>query len=85
MSRIVEAVLADGTKIPYVITENPPKGGMKYTYFSPDKSYVVQFFNESVPTTSGGYSPGTTSESISITTQLPVFGSISTLLFDKSE
>lgn len=47
MSRIVEAVLADGNKIPYVITENPPKGGMKYTYFSPDKSYVVQFFNES--------------------------------------
>lgn len=46
MSRIVEAVLADGTKIPYVITENPPKGGMKYTYFSPDKRYVVQFFNE---------------------------------------
>lgn len=45
MSRIVEAVLADGNKIPYVITDNPPKGGMKYTYFSPDKSYVIQFFN----------------------------------------
>ncbi|MFC2740306.1 MAG: lipopolysaccharide kinase InaA family protein, partial [Selenomonas sp.] len=42
--RLTEAVLADGRKIPYVITENPPQGGMKYTYFAPDKSYVVQFF-----------------------------------------
>ena len=42
--RLAEAVLADGRKIPYVITENPPQGGMKYTYFAPDKSYVVQFF-----------------------------------------
>ncbi|MCD7730053.1 MAG: serine/threonine-protein kinase [Oscillospiraceae bacterium] len=46
MSRIGEAVLASGKKIPYVITDNPPRGGMKYTYFSPDKSYVVQFFND---------------------------------------
>ncbi len=46
MSRIGEATLADGRKIPYVITDNPPRGGMKYTYFAPDKSYVVQFFNE---------------------------------------
>ena len=42
--RLAEAVLADGRKIPYVITENPPQGGMKYTYFAPDKSYVVQYF-----------------------------------------
>ena len=42
--RLAQAVLADGRKIPYVITENPPQGGMKYTYFAPDKSYVVQFF-----------------------------------------
>ena len=44
MSRPAQAVLADGRKIPYIITENPPQGGMKYTYFAPDKSYVVQFF-----------------------------------------
>lgn len=44
MSRPAKAVLADGREIPYVITDNPPHGGMKYTYFAPDKSYVVQFF-----------------------------------------
>ncbi len=36
----------DGRKIEYVIKDNPPRGGMKYTYFAPDKSYVVQFFND---------------------------------------
>lgn len=46
MPRIAEAVLQDGTKLPYVITDNPPSGTMKHTYFSPDKSYVVQFFND---------------------------------------
>ena len=46
MERIAEAVLADGRRIPYVITDDPPRGGMKYTYFAPDKSYVVQFFND---------------------------------------
>ena len=45
MDRTKEATLADGTKLPYVVKRNPPRGGMKYTYFSPDKSYVVQFFN----------------------------------------
>lgn len=45
MGKIAEATLTDGRKIQYVITENPPRGGMKYTYFAPDKSYVVQFFN----------------------------------------
>ncbi|MCI8578333.1 MAG: kinase [Lachnospiraceae bacterium] len=45
MGQIAEAVLADGRRIPYVVKENPPRGGMKYTYFSPDKTYVVQFFN----------------------------------------
>ena len=45
MSQIAEATLMDGRKIQYVIKENPPRGGMKYTYFAPDKSYVVQFFN----------------------------------------
>jgi serine/threonine protein kinase len=46
MNRTAEAVLANGRRIPYVITDNPPRGGMKYTYFAPDKSYVVQFFND---------------------------------------
>lgn len=46
MNRIGEAILASGRKLPYVITDNPPRGGMKYTYFAPDKSYVVQFFND---------------------------------------
>ena len=45
MGDIAEATLTDGRKIPYVIKDNPPRGGMKYTYFAPDKSYVVQFFN----------------------------------------
>ena len=40
-----EAILTDGRKLPYVIRENPPRGGMKHTYFAPDQSYVVQFFN----------------------------------------
>lgn len=47
MESIAEATLADGTKVEYVLTDNPPRGGMKHTYFSPDKSYVVQFFNDS--------------------------------------
>ena len=46
MSDIAEATLLDGRKIQYVIKGNPPRGGMKYTYFAPDKSYVVQFFND---------------------------------------
>lgn len=46
MNRIAEATLADGRKIPYVITDNPPRGGMKYTYFAPDRSYVVQYYND---------------------------------------
>ena len=46
MQDIAEAILANGTKLPYVLKDNPPRGGMKYTYFSPDKSYVVQFFND---------------------------------------
>lgn len=46
MGDIAEATLVGGNKIQYVIEENPPRGGMKYTYFAPDKSYVVQFFND---------------------------------------
>lgn len=46
MSKTVKAVLADGSKIPYVRTDKPPHGGMKHTFFAPDRSYVVQFFND---------------------------------------
>lgn len=46
MGDINEATLMDGQKIPYVKIPNPPRGGMKYTYFAPDRSYVVQFFND---------------------------------------
>ena len=46
MNRICEAILASGKRIEYVMTDNPPRGGMKYTYFTPDKSCVVQFFND---------------------------------------
>ncbi len=46
MSRIARALLNNGNEIEYVITDNPPRGGMKYTYFTPDKSYVIQFFNK---------------------------------------
>lgn len=45
MGEVAEAILSDGRKIQYIIQDNPPRGGMKYTYFAPDKSYVVQFFN----------------------------------------
>ncbi len=40
------AVLANGTRKPYVKVDNPPHGGIKHTYFAPDKSYVIQFFND---------------------------------------
>jgi serine/threonine protein kinase len=46
MARIRRALLMNGNEIEYVETENPPRGGMKYTYFTPDKSYVIQFFND---------------------------------------
>ncbi len=43
---IQKATLKDGRKIEYVIVDDPPSGAMKKTYFSPDKSYVVQFFHD---------------------------------------
>lgn len=35
-----------GQAYPYVRSDDPPRGGMKHTYFAPDRSYVVQFFND---------------------------------------
>lgn len=46
MKRIAEAELSDGSKLQYVEKDNPPRGGMKYTYFTPDKTKVIQFFND---------------------------------------
>ncbi|MBE5786568.1 MAG: kinase [Clostridiales bacterium] len=46
MEKIAHAILSDGRRLPYVIRDNPPRGGMKHTYFSPDNTYVVQFFND---------------------------------------
>lgn len=43
---VAKALLNDGTELEYVVTANPPRGGMKHTYFTPDKKLVVQFFNE---------------------------------------
>lgn len=46
MAELMEAVVESGMRIPYIKVDNPPRGGMKHTYFAPDKSYVVQFFND---------------------------------------
>lgn len=46
MGKLAHATLEDGRTIPYVVVEDPPRGGMKHTYFAPDRSYVVQFFND---------------------------------------
>ena len=43
---LAEAILQDGRRIPYVVVDNPPAGSMKYTFFAPDRSYVVQFFHD---------------------------------------
>ncbi|MGN0605410.1 MAG: hypothetical protein ACI4JM_02695 [Oscillospiraceae bacterium] len=47
MNRIQKAILSNGTELEYIVTDNPPRGGMKHTYFTPDKKYAVQFFNDS--------------------------------------
>lgn len=43
---VIDATLIDGRAVQYVLEENPPVGGMKRTYFSPDRSYVVQFYHK---------------------------------------
>ncbi len=42
---ILTAVLENGNTIEYVYDANAPRGGMKHTFFTPDKKYAVQFFN----------------------------------------
>lgn len=43
--KIMKATLMDGSEIEYVQTDNPPRGSMKYTYFTPNKDRVIQFYN----------------------------------------
>ncbi len=40
------ATLRDGRTVSFVEVPDPPQGGMKRVYFSPDKSYVVAFFHD---------------------------------------
>ncbi|MBE6901108.1 MAG: kinase [Ruminococcaceae bacterium] len=40
------ATLESGETIEYVLDANAPRGGMKHTFFTPDKRFVVQFFND---------------------------------------
>jgi hypothetical protein len=40
------AKLSDGREVEYVEVPDPPAGGMKHTYFGPDRSYVVQFYHD---------------------------------------
>src|SRR5262249_11017865 len=44
--RIETAELADGREVKYRLVDDPPCGGMKCTYFAPDRSYVVQFYHD---------------------------------------
>lgn len=46
MKEIKYAISENEEKIPYIWRPDPPRGSMKHTYFSPDYSYVVQFFND---------------------------------------
>ncbi len=43
---IRRATLESGETIEYVFDANAPRGGMKHTFFTPDKRYAVQFFND---------------------------------------
>lgn len=45
---IEQALLKDGSTIEYVLVDDPPQGGMKMTYFTPDRSHVVQFFHNRI-------------------------------------
>jgi serine/threonine protein kinase len=43
---VIKATCKDGRPVEFVLVDDPPAGGMKKTYFSPDRSYVVQFFHD---------------------------------------
>lgn len=37
---------SSGLPVEFVVTDDPPRGCMKYTYYTPDRTRVVQFFND---------------------------------------
>lgn len=43
---IIRAEFESGESIEFVFDANAPRGGMKHTFFTPDKKYAVQFFND---------------------------------------
>lgn len=43
---VLTAVLENGNTIEYVFDANAPRGGMKHTFFTPDRQFAVQFFND---------------------------------------
>lgn len=43
---VYTAVLENGGTIEYVYDANAPRGGMKHTFFTPDRRFAVQFFND---------------------------------------
>ncbi len=43
---IKSAIAKDGSKVQFVMTNDPPSGTMKYVYFSPNKDYVVAFYHD---------------------------------------
>ena len=43
---IKTAIAKDGSKVQFVMTNDPPSGTMKYVYFSPNKDYVVAFYHD---------------------------------------
>lgn len=43
---VISAVLENGESIDFVFDANAPRGGMKHTFFTPDKKFAVQFFND---------------------------------------
>ena len=41
----ISAVLENGASIEFIFDANAPRGGMKHTFFAPDRKFAVQFFN----------------------------------------
>ncbi len=46
MNSIDSVKLSNGKRLDFIVSADPPRGCMKYTYFTTDKSMVVQFFND---------------------------------------
>lgn len=44
--KIKKAILFDDVEIEYIETDNPPRGGMKHTFFTKDKKFAIQFYNK---------------------------------------